>query len=563
MSTNFTTTDNRFKCSHCGHLPENGMNQRLITGLNKLQNTLKTDLKINSGYRCPTYNNSIEDASKTSQHVSGEAVDINVPEGLTYSDLFLAIINISDFDGQIIKYDKVDGTFIHVSVSNEKITKKILDKQPDGSYNDITSNPKEATQIFTEIPAESSSSFDPSYILKFTQMVTSWKFKDTWSTLFSQAGMTNIWNLITNFLSSFFYNVYTIPNLPKCKAIVIKPETLFGFIPSCNVILPIMKNMISYSRNYKAEPTRMMIKTAPYQFEDTSSNHALGTIVGLNINDNNQEIISAFTPPYNTNNISYTPLFQATDYEKKYGVRVDYAPFGDDVFTFMSTIEGTKGKPSVINKNTSESMSILNRLASYALTKARYSQRQGTMSLYFNPFIAPGFPFVSLENKELTPNALSIYGYVTDVTHNITDRSWATQVGFTAAHPSSDVAPLTYPLIEDAFDPTKGAEGATQTFKDIFGDEVYAIDPKQAQTQFMKELSRDEDATDAYTKVARQGTTLEEYMSEIAQNCTLNDAGNYIYLTGSYFNSDTQKILLEYTELTMKERQAFSINETR
>ena len=85
--------------------------------LQPLRIMLNKSITITSGFRCEKLNSLVGGTSK-SQHVKGEAVDINVP-GMSKKELFLFIIESElSFDQMIYE---IDANCLHISyVSEEK-----------------------------------------------------------------------------------------------------------------------------------------------------------------------------------------------------------------------------------------------------------------------------------------------------------------------------------------------------------------------------------------------------------------------------------------------------------
>lgn len=67
-----------FRCKHCGKLPAQGIDRRLVLMLEKLREMIgNKPIVITSGYRCPANNKAVGGAGH-SQHMYGKAVDILV-----------------------------------------------------------------------------------------------------------------------------------------------------------------------------------------------------------------------------------------------------------------------------------------------------------------------------------------------------------------------------------------------------------------------------------------------------------------------------------------------------
>ncbi len=95
------------------------------------------NLIITSGYRC-TKLNSFIGGSNTSQHIFGQAIDIQVPE-LTTSDLYNYIYNskkIKSWDQLIWEYpEKGNGSWIHISYGPQNRKKTTLASMADIYHN--------------------------------------------------------------------------------------------------------------------------------------------------------------------------------------------------------------------------------------------------------------------------------------------------------------------------------------------------------------------------------------------------------------------------------------------
>lgn len=88
-----------FACKHCGQLPVNGMNPKLLEGLDKLREAWGAPIYISSAYRCPVHNAECGGVSN-SQHLLGNAADCYVDGGYTEFERFMRLCyDIGCFDG--------------------------------------------------------------------------------------------------------------------------------------------------------------------------------------------------------------------------------------------------------------------------------------------------------------------------------------------------------------------------------------------------------------------------------------------------------------------------------
>lgn len=72
-------------------------------------------IRINSGFRCPRVNEGVGGVGN-SKHLSGEAMDIYIPNRERGKEYFLFIRKNVDFDQLLFEYNKRGGMWIHCSV---------------------------------------------------------------------------------------------------------------------------------------------------------------------------------------------------------------------------------------------------------------------------------------------------------------------------------------------------------------------------------------------------------------------------------------------------------------
>lgn len=72
-------------------------------------------IRINSGFRCPRVNGGVGGVGN-SKHLSGEAMDIYIPNRERGKEYFLFIRKNVDFDQLLFEYNKRGGMWIHCSV---------------------------------------------------------------------------------------------------------------------------------------------------------------------------------------------------------------------------------------------------------------------------------------------------------------------------------------------------------------------------------------------------------------------------------------------------------------
>lgn len=106
----FEVDSDCFRCSHCGGLPDAGMDANLVSLLNEIPDLTEDD--INCGYRCPDHNADVGGVPN-SQHVTGQAADIDASKfGV---EPLAKLCESLGADG-VGRYGLDDGLFVHVDV---------------------------------------------------------------------------------------------------------------------------------------------------------------------------------------------------------------------------------------------------------------------------------------------------------------------------------------------------------------------------------------------------------------------------------------------------------------
>ena len=107
--------------------PEAADNLRALTAnlLDPLRERLGRPLGVNSGYRSPVVNAAVG-GSKTSQHMTGEAVDLEPPAGFSSIEFAQYVLDSGLPVDQVIWYDKARGGHTHVSFSHKRNRRQTL-----------------------------------------------------------------------------------------------------------------------------------------------------------------------------------------------------------------------------------------------------------------------------------------------------------------------------------------------------------------------------------------------------------------------------------------------------
>ena len=119
LTKNFSKSE--FDCS-CGcEMPLKILHnvQKLSNQLQELRNIVGSPIKINSGYRCPDYNDNVVKGSVNSQHKQGKASDIVINE-MTPQETF-ELIDLLINEGELLQGGLSQyATFVHYDIRKTK-----------------------------------------------------------------------------------------------------------------------------------------------------------------------------------------------------------------------------------------------------------------------------------------------------------------------------------------------------------------------------------------------------------------------------------------------------------
>lgn len=438
--------------------------------------------------------------------------------------------------------------------------------------NSIVNNP-----IVTGAGA-SSSTIESGGIISFAAFAQSLAFKQQLQQGFQRGGELTLHEFIVQFMTKFYHQLYYIPNLRNNYTIVVKPETLFVNAPSCNLIFPVIKSQISYTRSFKQEPTRLIQISDPVAALQGAANPTPTQLLCMMFTEREdsgttrnglpmykQYVMSLGEHSNLTDKVH--PMTNLTEYEKANGIRCSTSNKGADLYLFLksdlaASAQGADDEQYVISlaSDTSDMSGVGNtlaKLARYELLRQRYVTRTGSIEMYFNPYIVPGFPFVSIETTE---NGLNIYGYVTSVVHSFTDRSWSTTVNFNCAHMDYEQTPEAYPIIESEY-----ASQLPDTYKDMLGDNIVPI-TNDTVPELINTYGNDKVyLSTAYKKIWRETPSLEDYLTNVADGATLVEDNNFWWIqnpSGStFFNTTLQERIKTYTNDIINNKLAMSVDD--
>lgn len=478
-----------------------------------------------------------------------------------------------DILGQNTGNDKLTEDAI-VSIETEKFSKELANSTVIGVSDKETADRLARLGDLTTcrgggVPAVDS---DKNSIMTFAEFLATLAFAVHMDSAFVVNGLTTLHDYIAKNLQRFYHQMYYIPNLQNNMCIVVKPETLFIQAPSCNVIYPNMKNAISFNRNFVNEPTRIIQVTDPVY--GIPGDHQMGNSCLVTMQFIDQEKYPNETrygmPLYKTKVVTHkdfksltekkaNPMAAITSYEKENGIRGYRSTCGEDLYLYL--VKGGKSNEHFVvnDKDLPNAQAALVMLAHYELHRKRYVGRTGSAMTYFDPYLVPGFPFMSVESSS---EGCNIYGYITDIAHNLTDRQWTTTVNFNCAHYDNENSPIAFPIVEAEY-----AQGIADTYKNMLGDTVKPVSntdvPRMIDDYFS---TRKQYLSTSFRKVWRPLTDFEDYIGKILGGGKVIQMKNYCFIdTGSdgFFRPELQNRIKQYSESIMNKQMAMSNSDIR
>ena len=400
-------------------------------------------------------------------------------------------------------------------------------------------------------------------IMNFASFTQSLAFKNMMETGFTRSMQDTLHSYLSSFMAKFYHNLYYVPTLPDNRAILVKPECLFIEPPACNVIYPTLKSDLSFSRDPKSEPTRIVSISNPVAniFGDKGANNALTQLITMAFMDyKKDEVTKKYTTEtevtsLNAMSLAYGeadkkhPQYNMTLYEKDNGIRILTECKGEDLYLFLLA-NGNDGKkqngymvPDSANKK--DIGLVLEVLAKYALLRARYEPRVGSCTTIPNPYIVPGFPMLSVEGS--ADSSLNVYAYVDSVTHSITEGAWSTSVGFRDTHIYNEPRPPIFPIAEAEY-----TNNIDKTYTDMLGANMTKVNKLTGPADCRKAYVESDGTTDAMLRrIWRPLTTMEQHLKDICDGATVVEEPKYTWFKNAsskkFFNEDVQAKIKAYT----------------
>lgn len=267
------------------------------------------------------------------------------------------------------------------------------------------------------------------------------------------------WNSSGQISAGNPFQLASEPN--RLMQFITKPQWLFGIPPMCNAIFPSMIQELSYSEDYRSQPTRMGIND---EFLLTLNPSGMNTnmapfavLHGGYPQAYADELERKFGQFNNNGDILRSGknfLIWPEEYFKGPLLKQERLPnwfnYIDDALTMEQRSKMQPTETSTNNNATAtqsdqvqnspdlyqKRKQLMTAFAHYEYVRQRGAAKRGGVNMVFNPYVVPGFPTIIFSD---VPSNQNYHAYVTTVTHTMTASSMGTQLGFTFAQTLDDL----------------------------------------------------------------------------------------------------------------------------
>ena len=215
----------------------------------------------------------------------------------------------------------------------------------------------------------------------------------------------------------------------------VKPQFLFGIPPVSNVFFPSQIRQLAYEENYITQPTRMC-------FNDVSMTSFVTPPVSPGMSAIIQDELAVAHPEELNRAVRYAdknPGNSATArnlliYPEEFfrGPVIDRRVL-PRWFAYLNHARKDNEATDIPPDNSQQvpagdpTREVYRLYAAYEFHKEKYSRRNGSVQLAFNPYPIPGFPCAAFDRRT---TQVDVFGYVMRVVQSMSVAGWSTQVSF-------------------------------------------------------------------------------------------------------------------------------------
>jgi hypothetical protein len=279
------------------------------------------------------------------------------------------------------------------------------------------------------------------------------------------------------------------------RSFFVKPQCIFGIPPMCNVVFPSMIQNFTFQETYITQPTRLYLGEA-FLSHMLDPDSRLGGIT--------QQLLTTGFPPVVKNRMqqaitstqvnSKNFLVQPEElYKGPVSKRMSAPPW---MTLLQQNAKGTQGaqgtEPSEEDVAALEALgeggtstglgALFDKYAEYEYYRSRFAERQGGVSMPFNPYVLPGFPMMVYDQRA---SGFDVLAYAMSVTHSMS----AERGG---AHMSSQVNLGFIRTLDEILDAVFSVEGVNSNTALVATDSYPAEPIPSVRDVFQKQESAEE-----------------------------------------------------------------------
>lgn len=218
----------------------------------------------------------------------------------------------------------------------------------------------------------------------------------------------------------------------------VKPQTVFGIPPACNVIFPSMLKSLEYSENYMAQPTRYYVNdqliTGMLHDDATVAaaltfgypevvNAAMRAKVGGEGEKKAKDVMSS-----GRNVLVYPEEFYKGPVSERSEV-----PSWFTILMNKHKANKAKADAAALSSSATDPASesdittLFDTYVRYEYFRKRYEKRGGSAQLHWNPYIVPGFPCFIFDRRHA---GMDVVGYVQTVSWSMSTQGLSTSITY-------------------------------------------------------------------------------------------------------------------------------------
>lgn len=415
-----------------------------------------------------------------------------------------------------------------------------------------------------------SNSFFVAVVKKLTFQAISHYFSNT------TAPEGSFWLLIQRFYQQFWFNILLLPTPPfavvdetqdvpqaygnvssvdmskaRLGNCISVPNMTYALPPACNVITPAMVGSVTYAEDYAVQNTRTIVNGRPAYSVSNTPNPTSQAYESHDLKfgyptDQNDVLEKSNVLTHAPENIliypeelfkgpvvtrpQAPPYFLMLEQESRYMHKEITKERKDATIRTLheQSVKSDDGKKDGVKvSGQSWRQEMLYSFAKSYYLENKYSARNGTINLNFNPYLIPGLPFVMIDNNDA--DQFHLTGFINTVGISLSPTGASTSITYSSGRTLKE----TYEQVftENTFGPEGGLVDVDES---TTGYQMYSTAPVMPIRVLADKLQVDEKAAEYYKNLL--------YANDRVNNTTMRPM---VYRHAMYFNSTSGDSILK------------------